>query len=66
MLVIQGKNDPRVTAQESLDLVENLRAAGKTIDYLQFDNEGHDVLKFENRVRAYNAITDFFKRYLTH
>ncbi len=64
MLVIQGKNDPRVAEAESSDLVQHLRSVGKDIDYLLFDNEGHDVLKFENRVRAYNAITDFFKEKL--
>lgn len=64
MLVIQGKNDPRVVEQESRDLVEALRAQGKQMDYLMFENEGHDVLKFANRVRCYNAITDFFKQHL--
>ncbi len=64
LLVIQGKNDPRVVEAESRDLVEALRAQGKTVEYLMFENEGHDVLKFENRVRCYQAITDFFVRYL--
>ncbi len=64
MLVIQGKNDPRVTAKDSQEVVEQLRAAGKSAEFLLFENEGHDVLKFENRVRCYNAITDFFKKHL--
>lgn len=64
MLVIQGKNDPRVVERESRDVVESLRAAGKNIDYLMFENEGHDVLKYENRVTCYNAITDYFKKHL--
>lgn len=64
LLVIQGKNDPRVVERESRDLVEHLRASGKQVDYLMFENEGHDVLKHENRVRCYNAITDFFKEHL--
>ena len=64
LLVIQGKNDPRVVAAESQDLVENLRRQGKQVDFLLFENEGHDVLKYENRVACYNAITDYFKRYL--
>lgn len=64
MLVIQGANDPRVVVQESRDLVADLSAKGKKIDILVFEDEGHDVLKFENRVRCYNAITDFFKEQL--
>jgi esterase/lipase len=64
MLVIQGKNDPRVVEQESRDLVEELRSQGKEIEYLMFEDEGHDVIKFDNRVLCYNAIMDFFKRTL--
>ncbi len=64
MLIIQGKNDPRVVEQESRDLVEYLRSRGRQVDYLLFENEGHDVLKFENRVRCYTAITEFFKQHL--
>jgi len=64
LLVIQGKNDPRVVERESRDVVENLRKLGKQVDYLMFENEGHDVLKFENRVACYNAITDYFKKWL--
>jgi dipeptidyl aminopeptidase/acylaminoacyl peptidase len=64
MLIIQGKNDPRVVERESRDVVENLRSAGKEIEYLMFENEGHDVLKHENRVTCYNAITDFFMKHL--
>jgi dipeptidyl aminopeptidase/acylaminoacyl peptidase len=65
LLIIQGKNDPRVIEPESRDVVEHLRAAGKQVEYLVFENEGHDVLKFENKVRCYNAITDFFRLHLT-
>jgi pimeloyl-ACP methyl ester carboxylesterase len=64
LLVIQGKNDPRVVEQESRDLVEYLRGQGKQVEYLMFENEGHDVLKYENRVRCYNTITDFFRQHL--
>ena len=64
MLVIQGKNDPRVVEQESSDLVEAMRAQGKDVDYLVFEDEGHDVLKLPNKVRCYETIVDFFKKHL--
>jgi acetyl esterase/lipase len=64
MLVIQGANDPRVIEQESADVVEQLRAAGKEVEYLMFPDEGHDVLKYANRVRCYTEITEFFRRHL--
>ncbi len=64
MLVIQGANDPRVIEAESRDVVDSLRAEGKQVEYIVFENEGHDVIKYENKVRCYNAITDFVKENL--
>jgi pimeloyl-ACP methyl ester carboxylesterase len=64
LFVIQGKNDPRVVEIESRDVVERLRAAGREVEYLVFENEGHDVIKYENKVRCYTAIRDFFSRVL--
>jgi dipeptidyl aminopeptidase/acylaminoacyl peptidase len=34
------------------------------VEYLQFDDEGHDVLKLPNRVRYYSAIVRFFSEHL--
>jgi pimeloyl-ACP methyl ester carboxylesterase len=65
LLVIQGKNDPRVVEQESHDLVEKLRGSGKHVDYLVFEDEGHDVLKLANRVRCYDSIAGFFSEHLS-
>jgi dipeptidyl aminopeptidase/acylaminoacyl peptidase len=64
LLVIQGANDPRVVERESRDVVERLRSQGKAVEYLVFDDEGHDVLKFVNKVRCYTAIADFFTEHL--
>lgn len=65
LLVIQGQNDPRVVEQESHDLVDELRGIGRHVDYLVFDDEGHDVLKLPNRVRCYDTIVGFFSEHLT-
>jgi dipeptidyl aminopeptidase/acylaminoacyl peptidase len=64
MLVIQGRNDPRVVAEESEDLVKHLQDIGKDVELLLFENEGHGVEKYENKVTCYNAITNFFKETL--
>jgi dipeptidyl aminopeptidase/acylaminoacyl peptidase len=61
MLVIQGRNDPRVVAEESEDLVQHLQEIGKDVEMLLFEDEGHGVEKFKNKVTCYNRITDFFK-----
>lgn len=64
LMVIQGRNDPRVVEAESRDLVERLRGQGKDVEYLLFDNEGHDIIKYENKVRCHNEIVRFFRRLL--
>ena len=38
---------------------------GRDVDYLVFDDEGHDVLKLANRVRCYDTIVGFFDHHLS-
>ena len=64
MLIIQGKNDPRVVITESKDVVNDLKTNGVESEFLVFEDEGHDVIKFKNKVLCYTTITDFFKKYL--
>jgi dipeptidyl aminopeptidase/acylaminoacyl peptidase len=60
LLVIQGANDPRVVERESRDVVETLVAEGKEVEYVVYADEGHDVIKFVNKVDCYERITGFF------
>ena len=64
LLVVQGANDPRVTEEESAALVQALREQGKAVEYLLFDDEGHDVIKHANKVRCYTRIVEFFEEHL--
>ncbi len=64
LMIIQGKNDPRVPEPESAEIVADLRGRGVQVDYLVFEDEGHDVLRFKNRVTCYSKITEFFLKHL--
>jgi pimeloyl-ACP methyl ester carboxylesterase len=64
MLIIQGKNDPRVLKEESAEIAEKLKTRGVDVDFLLFEDEGHDVLKYKNRVTCYTRIRDFFRTHL--
>lgn len=64
MMLIQGKNDPRVVEAETRDVAERLKSKGLPVEYLLFEDEGHDVIKFKNRVKCYEQITEFFFKYL--
>lgn len=64
LIVIQGANDPRVPQVESDQMVEQLRKRNHPVEYLLFSDEGHGIVKLENRIRAYTAIAEFLDRYL--
>jgi dipeptidyl aminopeptidase/acylaminoacyl peptidase len=64
LLVIQGANDPRVTKQESDQIVAALRTRGVPVDYICKDDEGHGFVKPENRMEAFGAIERFFAVHL--
>ena len=59
LLVIQGENDPRVPKEESDQVVERLRAAGREVEYLVFPDEGHGFTNRASADRAYERIVDF-------
>ncbi|MGZ9585709.1 prolyl oligopeptidase family serine peptidase [Paenibacillus marinisediminis] len=62
MLIIQGANDPRVVKEESDQIVEALRAKGRDIEYLVFDDEGHGITKKANEKIAYRRMVEFLER----
>ena len=64
LMVIQGKNDPRVPVSESDQVVNHLRALGKQVEYLCYPDEGHGIRKMKNRVDCYPKIADFLKTHL--
>ena len=64
LLVIQSRNDSRMVAKESGQLVNDLKKKGKDIEILLFEDKGFDVLKYANRVTCYNAFAGFFVKYL--
>ncbi len=64
LLIAQGANDPRVKQAESEQIVAALRARGKPVDYLLFEDEGHGFAKPENRLKFYAAAEEFLARHL--
>ncbi len=64
LMVIHGKNDPRVPVGEAEQIVEKVRGNGGTVEYLLYEDEGHGLAKLENRLDAYPKIAAFLNRYL--
>ena len=64
LMVIHGRNDPRVPFSEAEQLVAALRDRGRDVIFLPFDDEGHGIVKLANRLQAYREIGAFFARHL--
>jgi len=64
LMVIHGRNDPRVPVSEAERLVAALQARGIPVTSLIFDDEGHGLVKLKNKQVAYPAVVEFLKRYL--
>ena len=65
MLIIQGANDPRVNKAESDQMVERLRAKGRKVEYIVFEDEGHGFTKRTNEMKGFGAIARFLVDHLT-
>jgi dipeptidyl aminopeptidase/acylaminoacyl peptidase len=64
LFVVHGANDPRVPIGESEQIVERLRALGRPVDYLRYEDEGHGLAKLANKLDAYPKIGDFLVQHL--
>lgn len=63
MLVIQGAKDPRVVKEESDNIVAKLQDAGRDVEYLVLDDEGHGFSKKENEISVYSRMLDFLEKH---
>ena len=64
LLVIQGKNDPRVPAAESEQIVAALKKRNTPVWYLMAIDEGHGFAKKKNQDFMLYAIVMFVKQHL--
>ena len=64
LMVIHGKNDPRVPVGEAEQIVDRVRGNGGAVEYLLYEDEGHGLAKLKNRLDAYPKIAAFLDRHL--
>jgi dipeptidyl aminopeptidase/acylaminoacyl peptidase len=64
LFVIAGKNDPRVPASESQQMVEIVRQNGTPVWWLLAKDEGHGFAKKKNQDYQFYATVVFVKEYL--
>jgi dipeptidyl aminopeptidase/acylaminoacyl peptidase len=64
MLIVQGKNDPRVPWTESEQMVKAIRANGGKVWYLLAEDEGHGFAKKRNQDYQFAAMVMFVRENL--
>jgi dipeptidyl aminopeptidase/acylaminoacyl peptidase len=64
LLVVQGKNDPRVLKVESDEIVAAVKKNGVPVEYLVFDDEGHGFLKKKNQIAASDSYLRFLDQHM--
>jgi dipeptidyl aminopeptidase/acylaminoacyl peptidase len=61
LLVVHGRNDPRVPVAEAEQIVQKVRANGTPVWYLMADNEGHGFARKNNADFAFYATVKFLE-----
>jgi len=64
LVVVQGKNDPRVNIRESNQIVAAVRDNNKPIEYLVAPDEGHGFARPINNLAMVTKMEEFFAKYL--
>jgi dipeptidyl aminopeptidase/acylaminoacyl peptidase len=64
MLVVAGKNDPRVPVSESEQIVAALKKSGTPVWYIMAEDEGHGFQKKPNQDYQFYATIEFLQEYL--
>lgn len=64
LLVIHGRNDPRVPLFEAEQIVAALTERGRDVALRVYDDEGHGLSKRPNKIDGYAAAGEFLMRHL--
>jgi dipeptidyl aminopeptidase/acylaminoacyl peptidase len=59
LLIVHGKNDPRVPVSEAEQIVNRIRSKGGEVWYLEALDEGHGFRKKQNRDAYYRTFAQF-------
>ena len=61
LLIVHGRNDPRVPLGEARQLHESLAARGVPVELVVYPDEGHGLQRIPNRVDAYGRVLRFLR-----
>ena len=64
LMVVHGRNDPRVPVSEAEQVVAYLRKKGLSVAFICYDDEGHGIWKLKNRMDLYPKVAAFLKEHM--
>ncbi|MEH7355526.1 S9 family peptidase [Neobacillus drentensis] len=64
LLVLHGENDTRVPIKEAEQMVNKLKERNHPVEFISFEDEGHQIEKLKNKITAYTEIVQFLKKYI--
>ncbi|WP_099159709.1 S9 family peptidase [Virgibacillus ndiopensis] len=64
LLLFHGRNDTRVPVTEAEQLTADLKAQGKQVELVIFEDEGHQTEKIENHIQMNTLIVQFMEKFL--
>lgn len=64
LLLIHGRNDPRVPVEESIEMYRKLSEKGVETKLIIYEDEGHGVVKRRNREHYMESVAQWFTRHM--
>lgn len=64
LLIIHGRNDPRVPVSEAENMYRKLRERDIPVQLLVYEDEGHGLSKAKNRLDAFPKVVEFLDMHL--
>ena len=65
LFIIHGNNDPRVPIGEAAQIMETMQNLGRDAHLMTFGDEGHGLVKLQNRIEAYSTALGFLMYHVT-
>jgi dipeptidyl aminopeptidase/acylaminoacyl peptidase len=64
LLVFHGRNDTRVPVSEAEQLVAEMKTRNQEVEFIVFEDEGHQTEKLNNHITMNQKTLEFFGKYL--
>jgi dipeptidyl aminopeptidase/acylaminoacyl peptidase len=66
LFVFHGRNDTRVPISEAEQLIADMKNRKQDVEFIFFEDEGHQTEKIENHITMNQKTIEFFKKHLVY